>query len=181
MTKNLAALESVLFATRDGVKACDAINQLSKHAQEGSGQARQLLARYISDGPIDHMREHACSCLAHAIMQPQAEFAALFLNGLAVPDLRYWSILGYVKSAGKSAFERLVKMADDKRLPIEDRAHAVKCLATFSKQPFDRHLPAGPGHCTRNLGRHIEPNLLAKRREDGVRFDWEKCAVHTGN
>jgi hypothetical protein len=139
-------LKAALFRATDGGDACDAINELCKHANRGKGQAKEALALYVTDGRINHMRAHACACLAEAVREPDAQFAAFFQSGLSDSELRYWSILGYINSAGKDAYKELTKIAGNKDIPVEDRAHAVKCLATFSKQSFDRHLPSGPGH-----------------------------------
>jgi hypothetical protein len=136
---------AALFATKDGIAACDAINTLAKDAKKGNDQAKEVLARYVTEGPINHMRDYACSCLAASVKEADGRFAALFKTGLADRKLRYWSILGYINSAGKGAYKQLTKMAGDKTIPLEARAHAVKCLAMFSQQPFDRNLPSDPG------------------------------------
>ncbi|HEY7330937.1 MAG TPA: SMI1/KNR4 family protein [Gemmataceae bacterium] len=146
MTKNLADLETTLFAAKDGGNACDAINELSKLAQKGNQHAQEALALYVREGRINHMRVYACSCLAESVKEPHVELAALFREGLSVPELRYWSILGYINSAGKDAYEELTKIAGDRLIPLGDRGQAIKCLARFSKRPFDRHLPSDPGH-----------------------------------
>jgi hypothetical protein len=146
VTKQLDNLQAALFAAKDGVVACDAINKLTKLAKNGDEQAKAVLALYVGKGAINHMREHACSCLVETVAEPHAEFAGLFRKGLSDPDLRYWSIKGYLHSAGKGAYKELTRIAGQKTLPLEQRAHAVKCLAQFSKQPFDRHLASDPGY-----------------------------------
>ncbi len=70
----------------------------------------------------------------------------MFQRGLFDPQIRYWSILGYINSAGKGAYEELAKLANDGTIRLAERTQAVKCLATFSRQPFDRRLPSDPGH-----------------------------------
>jgi hypothetical protein len=145
VAKNLDDLKASLFATQDGGDACHAINKLAKHTKKGDGQAKKVLAEYVCNGPINHIRDYACAVLARAVAVADVELAAVFRRGLSDPHTRYWSILGYVNSAGKSAYKELTKIAKDKSIPVEDRSHAVKCLATFSKQPFDRQLPADPG------------------------------------
>ena len=145
MTKKLDDLNAALFAARDGGEACDAINELEKYAQKGNEQAKAVLALYVSKGSINHMRTHACSCLAASVKEPHVEFATLFRKGLSDPDLRYWSILGYLNSVGKGAYKELARMAANTSIRLEERAHAVKCLARFSKQTFDRGLPSDPG------------------------------------
>lgn len=146
MTRQLDDLQATLFAAKDGGVACDAINSLAKYAKKGNAQARQALALYVKEGQIRHMRTHACSLLTESVKEPDGEFAELFRAGLSVPELRYWSILGFINAAGKDAYGELVKIAEDKTIPLADRGHAIKCLAVSSRQPFDRRLPSDPGH-----------------------------------
>jgi hypothetical protein len=139
-------LNAALLAATDGIAACGAINSLSKYATKGNAQAKQALALYVKEGRISHMRTHACSLLAESVKEPDGELAALFRWGLSIPELRYWSILGFINSAGKDAYRELVKLAGDKTSRLDDRGHAVKCLAVRSRQSFDRGLPSDPGH-----------------------------------
>ena len=83
--------------------------------------------------------------LADAIKGTDAAFAAMFRRWLVDADLRYWSILGYINSAQKGAYEELIQLAENDSFLLEQRAHAIKCLARFSKQKFDRGLPSDPG------------------------------------
>ena len=146
MSKNLDDLKTALLAAKDGGIACDAINALAKLASKGNHKAKEVLALYVREGRINHMRTHACSCLAEGVKELHGEFVALFQENLSDPELRYWSILGFIRSAGRGAYKELTKIAEDGTVPLGDRGHAIKCLANFSKQPFDRHLPSDPGH-----------------------------------
>ena len=80
-------LKTSLLSTDDGRVACDAIKKLAKLAAKGNDEAKTLLAVYVRDGRIKHMKAHACSCLAEAIGEPHAAFAACFAQGLADPDV----------------------------------------------------------------------------------------------
>jgi SMI1 / KNR4 family (SUKH-1) len=144
--KRVDDLKSALFAANHGRDACNAINKLSKQAEKGNELASNVLALYAAEGSINHMRAHACACLARSLKQPDAQFIRLFQKGLSDPELRYWSIVGYLNSVGKMAYEDLTKIAEDASVPVEVRAQAIKCLAKFSKQSFDRDLPSDPGH-----------------------------------
>ncbi len=146
MKTSIDDLKAALFAAKDGVAACHAINKLGKLAKKENEQAKAVLADYMVEGAINHMRVHACVMLAESVAKPHVEFAALFRKCLSDPDLRYWSILGYINSAGTNACTELRRIAGDTTLTLCERGHAVKCLATFSKQPFDRHLPPDPSH-----------------------------------
>jgi hypothetical protein len=142
---SVGELKERLFSATDGGVVCEAINMLADRAQKGSEEAKTELGNYATDGPIPHMRAHACSRLASAIKEPDAGFAELFRLGLVESSIRYWSILGYIRSAGKGAYGELIQIAENEKFPLEERAHAIKCLARFSKQRFDRGLPADPG------------------------------------
>jgi hypothetical protein len=89
MSKNVDDLKTAIFAAKDGVTACDAINTLATFAEKGNTQAKETLALYVKDGPISHMRTHACSALAESVKEPGGEFSELFRKGLSVPDLRF--------------------------------------------------------------------------------------------
>src|SRR5438876_169408 len=115
---SLDDLKVTLFSTTYGRVACEPINKLAKLAKKGSEEAKSVLAAYVQDGSIKHMKAHACAGLARAIKEPHAEFAAVFRKGLADPDVRYWSILGYINSVGKGAYEELIQVAEDDGLRL---------------------------------------------------------------
>jgi hypothetical protein len=156
-------LRATLFAAKDGGQACDAINALKKLAKKGNKEAKTILAAYASDGAIKHMREHACGCLADVVTEADTELATTFHHGLSDQPLQYWSVLGYIRSAGKSSYDELTRVANDIAMPLEVRCHAVKCLAKSGKQRFDRHLPADPGFWKEENLRLAEINLWKSR------------------
>jgi hypothetical protein len=96
-------------------------------------------------GQVEHMRDIACSSLAEIVDEADAELAPRFENGLSDELIRYWSILGYANTLGREAYQKLTDLVLDESGPLEDRAHAVKCLASCSQQTFDRELPDDPG------------------------------------
>lgn len=145
MNSTLSALKATLSTTSDGAVACNAIKSLGKRARTGSAEAKRILADYIGAGKVNHMRDFACSTLVETLSHDDSEFSAAFEQGLVDPAIRYWCIAGLANTAGKAAYATLVKIAGDQSVPVEDRAQAVKCLATSSKQPFDRQLPDDPG------------------------------------
>src|SRR5262249_37945938 len=156
VAKNLDDLRSKLFSASDGGAACDVINKLAKHAKKGSEQAKRILADFACNGSIDHIREFACASVAEAACETDVDLVPLFRKGLTDPHSRYWSILGYIRTAGKGGYNELVRIARDKTVAVEDRSQAVKCLAQFSKHPFDRQLTADPGHWKENQLRLAE-------------------------
>jgi hypothetical protein len=164
-------LKARLFSTNDGRDVCEAINKLAKLAANGNDEAKTVLAEYVRDGAIDHMKAHACSSLAKAVKEPHAEFAEFFREGLADPGVRYWSILDYTNSAGKRAYDELIRLAEDDGLPLAERAHAIKCISRFSKQTFDRRLPADPGFWKKEHLRPFEVRAwAASGYADGVDY-----------
>jgi hypothetical protein len=138
-------LSDTLTDTLDGSAACDAINALTKHASKGDEDAKAILAEYMVNGQVEHMRDFACSSLAEIVDDSDSELAAHFDDGISDESIRYWSILGYANTLGSKSYKKLTKLVRDKTLPIEDRAHAVKCLSSLSQQTFDRLLPDDPG------------------------------------
>jgi hypothetical protein len=62
VTKSLDDLKAALFTAKDGVAACDAINKLSKLAEKGNERSEGVLADYVANGAISHLRV----TLAHA-------------------------------------------------------------------------------------------------------------------
>lgn len=145
MKPTIKRLHDTLLETTDGGKACDAINALAKHAKKGDADAKAVLAEYTGEGKVNHMRDFACSLLAGVADEADHEFAGVFERGLSDKTVRYWSILGYINTLGRKAYDELTKIVSDVSVPVEDRGHAVKCLASYSKQPFDRQLPSDPG------------------------------------
>ena len=162
MKSNPDELKRLLFSANDGRDACDAINKLAALAKKGNEDARKVMGFYVSEGSIGHMRTHACARLAETVKEPNAEFAELFRRGLTDPEVRYWCTLGYLKCAGRSAYDELIRMAIDKSIRLEERAHAIKCIARFSKRHFDRGLPSDPGHWKETDLRLSELNAWAK-------------------
>ena len=145
MNPTIVELKATLFATDDGGIAADAINALTKRAKKGNHEAKSVLAEYVGTGRVPWMRTHSCACLATTIAPTDVEFAEVFERGLSDELTRYWSILGYITIQGRGAYQALMTVAADETIPIEDRAYAIKRLASFSKRQFDRQLPSDPG------------------------------------
>ena len=145
MKPTIKRLSETLAATTDGGAACDTINALTKHASKGDDDAKTILADYFVSGQVEHMRDFACSSLAEIVSESDAELAARFEDGLSDESIRYWSILGYANTLGSKSYNKLTRLVRDRSLPVEDRAHAVKCLSSLSQQAFDRQLPTDAG------------------------------------
>jgi SMI1/KNR4 family protein SUKH-1 len=164
-----------LIDAPDGGAAYDAFQSLAQLAKDGDGPALAMLINYARWGKYNHIREFIVSELAHftpelahsaphreAVTgarvaaaplshQPLDRHAAtillpFFKEGLGHPVRGYWSILGYIRVAGPDAYRDLVGLVLDSRLPSQQRAHAAKCLAQYSRQRFDREAPSDPGY-----------------------------------
>lgn len=61
-------------------------------------------------------------------------------------QLTYWGIDGLLKTKGKNSYGALIEIITNESQPAEIRAKAVKSIAEYSKQPFDRNLTGDPGH-----------------------------------
>ena len=103
MKPTIKRLHDNLLETNDGGKACDAINALAKHAKKGDADAKAVLAEYSGTGKVKHMRDFACSLLAGIADEADHELAGVFERGLPDKTVRYWSILGYIKTLGREA------------------------------------------------------------------------------
>ncbi|WLD14173.1 SMI1/KNR4 family protein [Planctellipticum variicoloris] len=145
MAKSVEDLRAKLFSAKDGGVAHSIISKLSKAAESGDDQAKKMLADYALEGPVEHMRETACSTLARAVSEADSDLSQVFQRGLTDPRIRYWSILGFIKTSGRGAYEELARLAADATFSLADRGKAIKCLATHSNQAFDRNLPTDPG------------------------------------
>jgi hypothetical protein len=171
VAKTIEDLKAILFSAKYGDDVCDEINELGALAEKGSDHAKKVLALYINAGSVAHLRNHVCERLAEAVNEQEAKFVTLFRKSLSDPEIRYWSILGIINSAGKAAYAALTKIAEDPRIPLEDRAHAIKCLARYSKQKFDRNLSSDPGHWKESDLRLAELKGWRKARyPDGERY-----------
>lgn len=146
-SKNAASeVESIrdkLQATKDGGVAFQQAELLLE--RECDEQATKALADYALAGTFDHVREHVMSVLADRASAEDQTHSELFLKGLDLAACRYWAAKGATKTLGARVYPKLLELCRDEALPVEDRAQAIKCLATHSGQPFDRDLSADPG------------------------------------
>lgn len=141
--KSTKSLKTALAEAKNGAEVFDAIESLSELADGGNIHAKRVLADHASGGGVH--AETACCFLTKVVSESDVELAEFFRCGLSNPSIRYWSILGYIKILRRAAYKELLAISEDTRLLCAERSHAVKCLAMFSKQRFDRGLPADPG------------------------------------
>lgn len=141
----LAALHRKLFDETDGNKFARLKDRLlAKHAPEARCAVRDMFIAYAKEGQLLHWRNFLMTDII-ALTEP-GECGDFFTACLDVPELSYWAVDGMLKSMGKAAYGPLVTLATAEHAKPSARAKAVKSLAVFSGQPFDRGLMVDPGH-----------------------------------
>jgi len=147
LTSTAEELQSRLMRmnTSDGHAAHNAYQDLAQRAKDGDGTAQEALINYARSGQHDHIRQFITSDLAHSAAARDTILLPFFKEGLGDPVRGYWSILGYIRVAEAHAYRDLVDLVLDARVPLNQRAHAAKCLAEHSRQQFDREAPSDPG------------------------------------
>ena len=141
----LAALHRKLFDETDGNKFARLKDRLiKKHGMDERRAVLDILIGYARDGQLLHWRNFLMTDIL-ALAEP-GECGDFFTGCLAVPELSYWAVDGMLKSMGKTAYGPLVALAAADAARSGTRAKAIKSLAVFSGQPFDRGLMTDPGH-----------------------------------
>ena len=141
----LAALHRKLFDETDGNKFARLKDRLiNKHGVDARRAVLDILIGYARDGQLLHWRNFLMTDII-ALAEP-GECGDFFAACLEVPDLSYWAVDGMLKSMGKAAYGPLVALAAREDAERSARAKAIKSLAVFSGQPFDRGLMIDPGH-----------------------------------
>jgi hypothetical protein len=147
MDGQVPQLRQQLLTTEDPEVVWHCVDDLLELAEEPvSRVALEAIATYVVSGRLSHLRPLVLGQFVTRAPVLDASWSPFFREQLEDPALRYWSIVGYSRSAGVAAYPDLVALAADASLPVMDRACAVKQLALHSRQPFDRGLPADPGH-----------------------------------
>ena len=141
----LAALHRKLFDETDGNKFARLKDRLlTKHGVDERRAVLDILVGYAREGQLLHWRNFLMTDII-ALAEP-GECGDFFTDCLDVPDLSYWAVDGMLKSMGKAAYGPLVALAAADHARPGTRAKAIKSLAVFSGQPFDRGLMLDPGH-----------------------------------
>lgn len=141
----LAALHRKLFDETDGNKFARLKDRLlNKHGVDERQAVLDILVGYAKEGQLLHWRNFLMTDII-ALAEP-GECGDFFTACLDVPELSYWAVDGMLKSMGTAAYGPLVALAAKPEAKLSARAKAVKSLALFSGQPFDRGLMLDPGH-----------------------------------
>src|SRR5258708_6159902 len=156
LTETVQELQQRLLAARDGGAAYDAFEALAKKLKSGERSAQQFLVDYARAGKYDHVRGFICGNLAEQASAGDPLLLPFFMEGLRDPVRGYWSILGYLRVAGRESYGLLSDVALDSSVHLDQRAHAIKCLAGHSGQRFERGAPPDPGHWSAKHLRVVE-------------------------
>jgi hypothetical protein len=156
VAQTVQELQGQLREARDGKAAYDAFEALARKAKAGDPSALQVLIDYARGGKFDHVRGFICSGLAEQAVAGDSVLLAFFKEGLRDPVRGYWSILGYLRVAERESYKLLAEVALDPNVPLEQRAHAVKCLAGHAGQRFAKGAPSDPGHWTEQHIKAVE-------------------------
>ncbi|MBC9935003.1 SMI1/KNR4 family protein [Chitinophaga qingshengii] len=147
MNNQLTALSEKLFAEKDG----SAFSTLKdKLIRSFAGKERQavitILVQYSREGQLLHWRTYLLTDIIGLVVPGETEWRSFFEWTITQPALTYWGIDGLLKTAGREAYPTLIALAIDETVKTDQRAKAIKSMAMYSRQPFDRELPADPGY-----------------------------------
>lgn len=141
------ALEQTLFAETDGVKFSKQLQKMIKtYAITERESVIAALINYAKAGRILHWRAFLVADLIKLIQPQETQYAPFFEWAITEPALAYWSVDGLLKAAGKAAYAPLVALICSDSCELELRAKAIKSIAIYSKQHFDRGLPTDPSY-----------------------------------
>ena len=143
MAKDLTQLKNELFEETDGNKFARLKDKLIRTL---GADALPVLIAYTKEGKLLHWRNFLLTDILNLVNEGDAAYADYFSWAVTQPGLAYWSVDGLLKTKGDAAYEQLTSVALDGAQTQEVRAKAIKSLAVHSRQPFDRSLPADPGH-----------------------------------
>lgn len=147
MSNTLVNLTDTLFAEKDGSKFAALKDKLIRSY---AGKDRQAviasLVRYAREGQLLHWRGYLMADIVRLVAPGETSWQSFFEWAVAQPSLAYWAVDGLLATAGRDAYPILVALALNEDRSPEQRAKAVKSLAMYSRQPFDRELPSDPGY-----------------------------------
>lgn len=169
MPTSVAKIIRQLNEAEDGVYAHSKVTKLLKLAADGNAESFQGLLAYMQFGTIPFASTYICARLAQNAQPTGNEYLVeIFRGGLKDQAIRYWAILGLIRTAGCDAYEDLAEVARSAQFSLDERAHALQMLARTSLQPFNRGLNRDPGHWKENDLRLDELN------------DWQRAGFPKG-
>lgn len=140
-------LENKLSEETDGTKFSRLKDKLIKNFGESEREAViRTFMHYAREGKLKHWRGFLMTDIISLVKEGEDAYAAFFKWALTDPELAYWAVNGFLKTAGREAYPLLVSMATDDAVQLVVRANAIKCLSVHSEQKFDSGLPGDPGY-----------------------------------
>jgi hypothetical protein len=145
MTNGIERIVSELFGEKDGSKFAKLKDKLIKlYGAKEREKTLDALIEYAKNGRILHWRDFLMSDIIE--LAREGERVDFFEWAIGENNLVFWAIDGLLKTAGKNAYDRVIKLALNAEMDLAIRAKAVKAAAVYSKLPFDRDLPADPSY-----------------------------------
>ncbi|MBP6595097.1 MAG: SMI1/KNR4 family protein, partial [Candidatus Obscuribacter sp.] len=118
-----------------------AIKKLTAMAQAGEVGAVLLLVEYAEHGSLNGLREFAAARLAKQLSTSYPMLSDFFLEGLLDEIIRFWCLLGCIRTLGNKSYSTLLSVAMDPIVSHRDRVYAIRLLSIHSGQPFNRDCP----------------------------------------
>nr|WP_295863512.1 SMI1/KNR4 family protein [uncultured Chitinophaga sp.] len=147
MSNTLVNLTDTLFAEKDGNKFATLKDKLIRsYAGKDRQAVIEALMRYAREGQLLHWRGSLVAETVRLVAPGESVWRPFFEWALTQPSLAYWATDGLLTTAGRDAYPILVALALNEDRSPEQRAKAIKSLAMYSRQPFDRELPSDPGY-----------------------------------
>lgn len=145
--ESIAQAEEALFKEANGSTFSKLKDKLIKiYAVNERELVIDIFMRYIKEGQLTHWRSFLLPDLIKLVFADEDKYAAFFKWSITVPELTYWGIGGLIKTIGKTSYDSIIQLIQNKDLELESRAKAAKSIAQLSGQPFDRSLPSDPGY-----------------------------------
>ena len=164
-TNKIEELQRQLFEETDGTKFSRLKDKLIKNYSALQREAvMHVFMQYAREGKLVHWRNFLMTDIIELVQEGEEAYKPFFEWALSVPELAYWAVNGFLKTAGTTAYPVLLTTALNELVKLEVRANAIKCLSVHSEQPFDKGLPTDPGYWK---AEQLPLPALLKWREDG--------------
>lgn len=151
LINSLVQLEQQLFDEKDGNKFSKLKDKLlKKHQEDDKNEVLRILMRYVEEGQLLHWRNFLLTDIVDIVEEHETQYTAFFEWAITHPTLAYWSVEGLLKTGGRASFPSIVSLIKNDSLPLEVRGKAIKSIAEYSRQNFDRQLPTDPGYWKEN-------------------------------
>ncbi|KOP36357.1 SMI1/KNR4 family protein [Flavobacterium sp. WLB] len=178
MAKTIIQFEESLFTETDGSKFNKTKDKLIKSfSQTDREKIIEILMEYSRTGSMPHWRNFLLTDILELIQENETQYADFFQWTITQPELTYWGIDGLIKVLGRKSYDTVINLVLNETLSTETRAKAIKSIAVYSKQPFDRDFPKDPGYWKIENFRIDEIlNWQKQGYKDGVGY--EKPTIH---